>query len=113
MSTTIPVLSPEMAKEASRMLRVQQTTIDALEKKAASLQEENDGYKRREECLKIAHQLSEIRRIPKDFGSILERAEAGRLGQGPLGHQGSHRDGSGRLRPGHRGELETWVGAGH
>lgn len=72
---SIPVMSPEMAKEASRILRSQLERIEGLEKQATKLSEENAAYRRREECLKIAHQLSEIGRIPKDFGSILERAE--------------------------------------
>lgn len=74
MSTT-PFLHPEMAKEASAMLRRQHAYIESLEKSASSLREENEKLIREKECLKIAHQLSEIGRIPKDFASITERAE--------------------------------------
>jgi hypothetical protein len=70
-----PNLSPEMAKQASVMLRKQAAYIEQLEKNAASMQAEHAKLLRERECLKIAHQLSEIGRIPKDFASITERAE--------------------------------------
>ena len=68
-------LDPQVAKTAAVLLRKQQVEIHRLEKVASEKETRVAQLERFCECLKIAHQLSEIGRIPKDFVSIEKRAE--------------------------------------
>ena len=67
---------PTKAKLAAKIIKSQSKELDELRVKTANLEEEVSKFKRFEECIKIAYSLSEIGRISKDFGSILEKAES-------------------------------------
>jgi 23S rRNA-/tRNA-specific pseudouridylate synthase len=74
MSTLNPYLDPTKAKLAAKILKQQRAELSSAIEKNAELAKELEQLKRQQECVKIAYQLSEIGRIPKDFASILEKA---------------------------------------
>jgi len=71
-----PHLDPTRAKLAANIIKSQRDELDSANVKVAELSKDIEQLKRYQECVKIAHQLSEIGRIPKDFGSILEKADS-------------------------------------
>lgn len=74
MSTLNPYFNPTKAKLAAKIMKQQIADLSSAYEKNAELSKELDQLKRQQECVKIAYQLSEIGRIPKDFASILEKA---------------------------------------
>lgn len=69
-------LDPTKAKLAAKIMRKQQAELSSATEKIAELSKDLDLMKRHQDCVKIAHQMSEKGIIPRDFGSILEKAES-------------------------------------
>ena len=76
MNSTNPYFDPSRAKLAAQIIKSQQNELESAKEKIAALEDEVSKLQRFDECIKIAHQLSEIGRISKDFGSIIEKAES-------------------------------------
>lgn len=73
---TTPNLNPSKAKLAAQVLKSQQGEIESFKTKVAELETELSSLKRFNECVKLAHQLSEKGIVSKNFDTIMEKAES-------------------------------------
>jgi uncharacterized protein YPO0396 len=71
-----PHLDPTQAKLAAKIIKSQQAELESANVKVAELSKDLEQLQRYQECVKIAHQLSDKGIIAKDFDSILEKAES-------------------------------------
>lgn len=75
MSNTFPSLDPHKAKLAASIIKAQRDEINEVTEKLASANEELEKLKRLDQCMKLAHQLSERGIITKSYTAIVDRAE--------------------------------------